>query len=52
MLYRNKVTGVIVDIESEAGGVWKPVEAPAQPASDKPKKPIRKTVKKSTKKAG
>ena len=54
MLYRNKNTGVIVDIQSEAGGIWEPVEeqAPVIVEPEKPaetrKAPEKKTTKKKT----
>lgn len=55
MLYRNKNTGVIVDIQSEAGGIWEPVEKQAPvivepvPVPAKAKKaPAKKTTKKKT----
>lgn len=39
MEYRNKKTGVVIDVESELGGIWEPVKA-EKPA---PKKAPKKT---------
>lgn len=44
MLYRNERTGVIIDVQSELGGKWKPVE---EKTAEEPKKA---KAKKSTKK--
>ena len=32
MKYRNKETGVVVDVQSELGGVWEPVKEKAKKA--------------------
>lgn len=37
MLYRNKNNGRIIDVNSEMGGVWEPVKAPATPKAETPK---------------
>ena len=44
MLYRNKKTGVVVDINSEASGSWEPVKAE--------KKEKKKTTSDEKKKSG
>lgn len=38
MKYRNKKTGVIIDVQSELKGAWEPVEAPAPKPAKKTKK--------------
>lgn len=35
MLYRNKRTGVVIDVESELGGDWEPVKAQAAQKTEK-----------------
>lgn len=35
MLYRNEKTGATIDVKSELGGKWKPVEA--EKTAEKPK---------------
>lgn len=37
MLYRNKNNGRIIDVNSEMGGAWEPVKAPATPKDETPK---------------
>ena len=46
MKYRNELTGAIIDVESEMGGVWKPVAAPG---TDKSAKKAPKKEKKAEK---
>ena len=43
MLYRNEKTGVVIDVKSELGGSWKPVEE--KKTADAPKETKRKTKK-------
>lgn len=49
MLYRNKTTGVIIDVPSEIKGDWEPVEAPSAPAPAQEEKPAKGTKKRATK---
>lgn len=35
MKYRNKKTGAVIDVESNVGGDWEPVKAPAAPKTEK-----------------
>ena len=35
MKYRNKRTGVVIDVESELGGDWEPVKAPTAQKTEK-----------------
>ena len=51
MQYRNKRTGVIVEVWSEVSGEWEKVEEQPSPVSDIQKKEKRKAPKK-TKKEG
>lgn len=32
MIWRHKITGVEIDVESTMGGDWEPVKAPGRPA--------------------
>ncbi len=55
MLYRHKITGAMIDVESTVGGDWEPVKAPVpvhaadqkadKPAAEKPapKKAVNKS---------
>lgn len=48
MRYQDERTGVIIDVNSQMGGSWKPVEEPSSPpASDAPEKTRKKPAKKS-----
>ena len=62
MRYRNVKTGAIVNVDSELGGLWIPVDAkkpekatpaptvpPAEPVEDVKKTPARKRITKKTK---
>lgn len=44
MKYKNKKTGVVIDVQSELRGAWEPVEEPkkAEPAPAKPKNKTKK----------
>lgn len=48
MLYKNKNNGRIIDVNSQMGGAWEPVKAPATPKAEAPKEEAPK--KKGTKK--
>lgn len=48
MLYKNKNNGRIIDVNSQMGGAWEPVKAPATPKVEAPKEEAPK--KKGTKK--
>jgi len=45
MEYRNKKTGAVIDVNSELGGDWEPVEAPKS-SPKKEKEPVKAPVKK------
>lgn len=49
MLYRNRKTGVTVDVVSELSGVWEPVKAPASRKPTKPEAPEKTGKKPSAK---
>lgn len=46
MLYRNEKTGAVIDVRSELGGAWKPVE---EKTAEEPKKEVKQ---KKAKKGG
>lgn len=47
MLYKNKETGRVIDVNSEMGGAWEPVKAPkAEPKAEAPTKEAPKKGKK------
>jgi len=51
MEYRNKLTGVIVEVSSKiSGDVWEPVN-PVPVSVEKDAEPVKKTTKKTTKKS-
>lgn len=41
MQYRNKKTGVVIDVDSKLGGDWEPVATPAAQKAEKPA-PVKK----------
>lgn len=43
MLYRNEKTGAVIEVRSELGGAWKPVE---EKTAEEPKPKAKKTEKK------
>ena len=45
MHWRNEKTGVTVDVKSELGGDWKPVETKAEKTTKAPKKKTEKAKK-------
>lgn len=45
MKYRNIETGAVIEVGSEMGGKWEPVEAPSA-QEEKPKTTAKKTTKK------
>ena len=47
MKYRNIETGAVIEVGSEMGGKWEPVEAPSV-QEEKPKTTAKKTTAKKT----
>lgn len=45
MEYRNKKNGAVINVDSELGGDWEPVKAPAAPVQ-KETEPAKKTNRK------
>ena len=52
MQYRNKRTGVIVEVQSEVTGEWEKVEEQPSPVSIVKAEPKKRTPRKTTKKEG
>lgn len=52
MIYRHKVTGVTIDVESTMGGDWEPVKATGPARAAKAEQPETKTTEKAVKTNG
>lgn len=52
MIYRHKVTGVTIDVESTMSGDWEPVKATGPARAAKAEQPEKQTTEKAVKKNG